>query len=500
LIRIYDFHAGTDNGNVATITDCESTDRTQNFDYDSLNRMKDGYTTGSGTMTTNWGETYTIDPWGNLTNIALYSGKHNSETLNAAPASSKNQLPGYSYDAAGNMTSNGSTTYTYDAENRVTATSGYSYVYDANGQRVIKCGGTFPTCGSGTLYWRGTGGDPLAETDFTGAPTEEYVFFNGARIARRDGTGNTALFYFADHLGSTDVITSSTGGIQKLSVYYPYGGEIAVTGSSFANNYKFTGKERDSESGLDEFGARYYASSLGRFMIPDWAEKPTDVPYASFGNPQSLNLYSYVNNNPTTTRDPDGHETQDTLDPQAAKEAGNTIAGAFTGLARMAVGTWNTAADLLNAQTGYGLPTLPMPQYENKDQAIAGAAAQLGTVVYSAVEGATAGSAAKTVEAVPDANVVVRGGTAEMPPAGTTFSGAHGATLEEAASGVPHGTIRTTTAGEVRGAGGTVHSAPEPTRSGVMNDKHVNVTEGANKPSTFSQPRPNPVPKKDRVQ
>jgi RHS repeat-associated protein len=68
-----------------------------------------------------------------------------------------------------------------------------------------------------------------------------------------------------------------------------------------------TGKERDSESGLDMFGARYYGSSLGRFMTPDWAAKPTNVPYASFGNPQSLNLYSYVNNNPTTTRDPDGH-------------------------------------------------------------------------------------------------------------------------------------------------------------------------------------------------
>jgi RHS repeat-associated protein len=68
-----------------------------------------------------------------------------------------------------------------------------------------------------------------------------------------------------------------------------------------------TGKERDTESGLDMFGARYYGSSLGRFMTPDWAAKPTNVPYASFGNPQSLNLYSYVNNNPTTTRDPDGH-------------------------------------------------------------------------------------------------------------------------------------------------------------------------------------------------
>ena len=71
--------------------------------------------------------------------------------------------------------------------------------------------------------------------------------------------------------------------------------------------YKFTGKERDIESGLDEFGARYYGSSLGRFMTPDWAAKPVTVPYANFGNPQSLNLYSYVENNPTTTGDPDGH-------------------------------------------------------------------------------------------------------------------------------------------------------------------------------------------------
>jgi RHS repeat-associated protein len=59
------------------------------------------------------------------------------------------------------------------------------------------------------------------------------------------------------------------------------------------------------------FGARYYGSSLGRFMTPDWAAKPTAVPYAMFGNPQSLNLYSYVNNNPTTTRNPDGHCLED---------------------------------------------------------------------------------------------------------------------------------------------------------------------------------------------
>ncbi len=68
-----------------------------------------------------------------------------------------------------------------------------------------------------------------------------------------------------------------------------------------------TGKERDTESGLDMFGARYYASSMGRFMIPDWAGKPTAVPYAMFSDPQSLNLYGYVRNNPLSKADVDGH-------------------------------------------------------------------------------------------------------------------------------------------------------------------------------------------------
>jgi len=70
---------------------------------------------------------------------------------------------------------------------------------------------------------------------------------------------------------------------------------------------KFTGKERDTESGLDNFGARYFASTMGRFMSPDWAARPTTVPYAVFGDPQSLNLYNYVRNDPVSRVDPDGH-------------------------------------------------------------------------------------------------------------------------------------------------------------------------------------------------
>jgi RHS repeat-associated protein len=71
--------------------------------------------------------------------------------------------------------------------------------------------------------------------------------------------------------------------------------------------YKFTGKERDAESGLDYFGARYYASSMGRWMSPDWADKPEAVPYSDLENPQSLNLYQYVGNNPLSKADADGH-------------------------------------------------------------------------------------------------------------------------------------------------------------------------------------------------
>jgi len=91
--------------------------------------------------------------------------------------------------------------------------------------------------------------------------------------------------------------------------YYPYGGQENdyCSATSVPQSYKFNGKERDAESGLDNFGARYDASSLGRFMTPDWSAAPLTVPGASLDDPQSLNLYSYVGNNPLTYIDPDGH-------------------------------------------------------------------------------------------------------------------------------------------------------------------------------------------------
>lgn len=82
---------------------------------------------------------------------------------------------------------------------------------------------------------------------------------------------------------------------------------LQAFGYGFRIGLIYIGKERDAESGLDYFGTRYYSSAIGRFLTPDWAAKPTAVPYGDFGDPQSLNLHSYVRNNPLSKTDPDGH-------------------------------------------------------------------------------------------------------------------------------------------------------------------------------------------------
>jgi RHS repeat-associated protein len=260
LSLVYDFHAGNgDNGNVFQVTNGRDGNRTQNFTYDPLNRIAQGWSSGPA-----WGEKYTIDAWGNLSNRDGIAGKTYYEPL-AAPANTNNQPTGFGYDAAGNMTNNGA--YVYDAENRIKTTAGVTYTYDGDGYRVMKS--------NGTIYW---GPGPLAESDLNGGIQREFVFFNGKRTARLDLPSGLAHYYFSDELGSTDLVTNATGGIENESDYYPYGGEQVITQTLANQNYKFTGKERDAESGLDDFGARYYGSALGRFLTPDWAARPTAVP------------------------------------------------------------------------------------------------------------------------------------------------------------------------------------------------------------------------------
>ncbi|HEV2420658.1 MAG TPA: RHS repeat-associated core domain-containing protein [Candidatus Acidoferrales bacterium] len=188
------------------------------------------------------------------------------------------------------------TTYTYNAENEMTSTAGVNYTYDGDGNRVEK--------NNGTLYWYGVSGDPLEETSLSGGLTNDYVFFGGQRIARRDPSGNT-FAYFDDHLGSSRKVEEVASGASSASLsydadFYPFGRENAFTNTSNPI-HKFTGKQRDSESGLDDFGARYYSSNIGRFMSPD----PTILSVTP-SNPQTWNRYTYVLNNPSTDIDTNG--------------------------------------------------------------------------------------------------------------------------------------------------------------------------------------------------
>jgi len=275
------------------------------------------------------------------------------------------------------------------------------------------------------------------------------------------------------------------------------------------NGYKFTGKERDAESGLDMFGARYYGSSMGRFMTPD----PKMLSRQRKSDPQQWNMYSYSRNNPVTNFDPNGKETQSTLDPMQAQQAGYTIGNVIVGAAK---GLWNavaTTANLVNsvvngastALTGQPLvPSAPVAQYSNTTQAVAGTIAPLA-VSAGATMGSTAtatSSAGAAEEALSDSALVVRGGVptaaqltkgAETIESDGTLSGisvnsANGATVEQLSQGIPNNKIGVTTVGDVRGIGGDV--VPDPLPNNPNHCSMCNVD--ANKASDLFQVQQNP--------
>jgi RHS repeat-associated protein len=121
-----------------------------------------------------------------------------------------------------------------------------------------------------------------------------YIYMNGQFVAQYQNS--TTYSAFADHLGSTRLLTNIDRSVYDSLDFGPLGEQIA---GDTGTTHKFTGKERDAESGLDNFGARYDSSSLGRFMSPDpMGGHPQD--------PQTLNRYAYVRNNPLNLTDPTG--------------------------------------------------------------------------------------------------------------------------------------------------------------------------------------------------
>jgi RHS repeat-associated protein len=125
-----------------------------------------------------------------------------------------------------------------------------------------------------------------------------YVYLGGQLVAQY--ADSTTYFVHKDHLGSTRLLTKlDKSPLEAPYDYVPYGEPIGPSGSG--TTHKFTGKERDAESGLDNFGFRYNSSSLGRFMSPD--------PFMASGrveNPQTWNRYAYALNNPLRFIDPLG--------------------------------------------------------------------------------------------------------------------------------------------------------------------------------------------------
>lgn len=200
----------------------------------------------------------------------------------------------YNYDNNGNMTGGAGRTFTWNLENKpLTVVQGgttTTFVYDGDGGRVKKIVGTTTTRYISKLY----------ECDNTNCT--RFVYAGSARVATIAASG-AVHYWHPDHLGSSTVITDSTGAKVQAVAYYPYG--ATRTNQSFTTPavdvpYKYTGKELDASTDLYYYEARYYDPTLGRFISADTlVPRPRD--------PQEFNRYSYAGNNPLRYTDPTGH-------------------------------------------------------------------------------------------------------------------------------------------------------------------------------------------------
>jgi RHS repeat-associated protein len=212
-----------------------------------------------------------------------------------------------SYDSSGNLTNDGAHSYSFDAEDKILVVDSITaYTYNGSGQRVRKL------VGENTRFVYGIAGELIMEFDGSSGDLKKEYVSNGITIEPTAVNSHGTQYGTADHLGTARVITDSSGSVVSRHDYAPFGEEIGAgtggrtTGMGYGstgenNRKKFTGYERDSETGLDFAQARYNSSTMGRFTSPD--------PYSgsmSASHPQSFNRYAYVGNNPVNATDPTG--------------------------------------------------------------------------------------------------------------------------------------------------------------------------------------------------
>jgi RHS repeat-associated protein len=223
----------------------------------------------------------------------------------------------FTYDNNGNVTQKTvdgtTTTYVYDYANRLTALGAggatTTYGYDAFGQRVLQTGTT-------TTYLYPFKWYSVASSTGSGvkyATTTDYIF-NGdtllATVDQQTASGNATgtaktRYVHPDQLGSTNVVTDENAVVVQSLDYYPYGSTRISSATSTNEKRKYIGQFLD-DSTLSYLNARYYDSGRGQFTSEDPVFYSTSQ---NLSSPQSLNPYSYADDNPITKSDPSGKMT-----------------------------------------------------------------------------------------------------------------------------------------------------------------------------------------------
>jgi len=288
---------------------------------DSLHRFLSSTGTYNGGASS-FQETY--DHFGNRNvEYFTYKGVQNQPSPYLNFTAANNRVATWTYDNAGNLLNDGTNNYLYDAEDRLcavqqVAASGHmiGYVYAPDGTRLGKGNLSSFYCDltkNGMLtanglaltnaYVVGPQGEQLEVTDGNFNFLHFNVYWEGKPLGTFAGTTyaqSNWQFSLHDWLGTTRQVTNAAGTPSAAFFNGPFGDFQTESGSgSDPSGLHFTGQERDAESGLDYFNARYYSSYLGRFMSPD----PLG---GHMENPQSLNKYAYALNNPLTNTDPTG--------------------------------------------------------------------------------------------------------------------------------------------------------------------------------------------------
>ncbi|WP_328324077.1 FG-GAP-like repeat-containing protein [Kribbella sp. NBC_00382] len=300
-------------------------------DYDVVPRCTDA------TQTRAYTETFRYDALGGLSELKHLAGGSGS-TRTFTTVAGTNRLAGmttgggssigYTYDANGNVLSEGeSRFFEWDHADRLRgyrtqagagpASVTAQYLYDAAGARVkklVRSGGLTTV----TLYVdggfercrrSGVGGDLANDTITVQDDRSRIATIRAGQAFPGDATP-PAQYHLSDHLGSSTVVLDAAGAEVSREEYTPYG-QTSFGGQSF-KRYRYGGKERDEESGLNYHGARYYAPWLGRWMSPDPA-----------GPVDGLHLYRFASSSPMRMADPSGLQSCDSSGCQGSSTATN---------------------------------------------------------------------------------------------------------------------------------------------------------------------------------